>query len=155
VTDTLWIDYDYLANLQKTLQLMLDDVNNHINGSGNVATWWGTTWVPAVDGSLNITMPGGSPGTGSTFPLGQNLNAKLASMGGSVSEEMGFLQTVLEDMIDEIETTMDSMTSTENLNDDSVQALLSEFEQTISAMNAGPSSSGSSGSSGGPSGSGG
>jgi hypothetical protein len=139
VTATLWIDKTYLTNLRAMLQEMLDDVSHQVNGLGNKSTILGNIWVPPVDGNLNITMPGGTPGTSSTFPLGADLNAKLTAMGGTVSDDVVWLQTVLGDMIDEIDTTIKSMSDTENLNEDTIQKLMDDFQQTLSDMSNGPS----------------
>jgi hypothetical protein len=151
---TLWINKAYLNSLSAQLQTMLTDVTNQADGAVNPAAYSGT--LPKVDQTLNVLAPGGTSGTSSTFAAGANLNAALATMGGSVAEEVAYLKNVLTDMIQEIQTTADAMDNTESLNGDSVTTLMTDLQQTISDINAGPGSgSGSSGSGSSGSGSGG
>jgi hypothetical protein len=146
MSNVTWITPAYLQGLANALGIMLDDVTNQVDGVGNVTTSTGNVVVQAVDSTLNITEPGGSGGTDSTFPLALDLNTKLGNVGNSVNEDVTWLQTLLEDMIQEINTTISSMKTTDNLNADSIQSLENDFSQTLSDMTSGPGSSGSGGS---------
>jgi hypothetical protein len=150
------INKQWLHTLQGTLETMLADVTNQANGIGS-NNWLSISCNP-VDQSLNVTNPGGTPVSGSSsgnsggtsmFQVGQELNTKLSTMGNSVNEEVTWLQTVLQDMIYEIGTTITQMGNTDVLNAESVQALMNDFQQTISDVNAGPGASSSGSPSGG------
>jgi len=153
------INKQWLYNLQQTLQGMLADVTNQVDGIGNIPIF--NIWCDPVDQSLSVQAPGGAPGSsggnsgnsggssggssGSSpmFAVGQELNAKLSTMGGSVNKEVTWLQTVLQDMIQEIGTTMSQMSNTDVLNAEQVQTLMTDFQQTIADVNAGPGGSSS------------
>ena len=64
-------------------------------------------------------------------------------MGGSVNEQLTWLQKVLTDMINEITTTVNSFSGTESLNNEAVSQLLTDFGNTINDMNNPPGGSGS------------
>jgi hypothetical protein len=150
------INKKWLGDLQQTLQGMLADVTNQVDGIGNIPIF--NIWCNPVDQSLSVQAPGGAPGSsggnsggssgGSSgsnpmFAVGQELNAKLSTMGGSVNKEVTWLQTVLQDMIQEIGTTITQMGNADVLNAEQVQTLMTDFQQTIADVNAGPGGSSS------------
>jgi hypothetical protein len=105
--------------------------------------------------TLTVQYPGGviSGGT-SSFDIATQLNNALTSMGGTVADELSWLEKVLTDMISEITTTISSLQGADGLNSESVDTLIQDFQNTITDMDAPPVSSSSSGSSSGGSSSG-
>ena len=63
-------------------------------------------------------------------------------MGGSINEQLTWLQKVLTDMINEITTTVNSFSNTESLNTETVDQLMSDFQNTINDFTSPPSGSG-------------
>jgi hypothetical protein len=139
----LWINQQYLFALRDQLETMLTDVTNQANGAISTGSYSGV--LPVVDQNLNIIAPGGSGGSNSTFQIAADLNIQISKMGGSVAQVVTYLQNVFTDMIQEIETTANAMNSTETLNAESASQLMTDLQQTITDINAGPGS-GSSGS---------
>ncbi|HUZ26736.1 MAG TPA: hypothetical protein VMV07_23535 [Streptosporangiaceae bacterium] len=139
-SSVLEIDQGYLRGLQTALQQILNDVTNQVNGLGSVTWFTGPVQVPPVDSSLTITLPGGTSGSGSTFPLGQELNAHLAAMGGTVAQEVQWLQNVLTDMVAEIDTTITAMSDNEQLNNEAITKLMNDFQQTFADLGTSPGS---------------
>lgn len=127
------INKSYLLNLQTQLQDILDQVEAQLRGLGTTGTSTGTTnFIQAVNSSLSVVAgPAG-------FQAGADLNNALKSMGGSVNDQLTWLQKVLTDMISEITTTVNSFTSTEQLNEESVDQLMTDFQQTIASMSSPP-----------------
>jgi hypothetical protein len=144
------INAAYLKTLvQYFLQPLLDEVNQLLapgqtqylpGGSGG-------TEVPQIDGSL--TVPAGN----SAFEPASALVNALSKVGSSVNSDLNWFQQALTDTIDEINTTVASMKSTDDLNAEQAQTLLQDFSTAISDVTSSPtagagSGSGSSGSSG-------
>jgi hypothetical protein len=135
-TKTTQIDATYLTNLQTQLQGILTDVQNQLKGIG--ASSDPTIWLGPVDQTLSVQAGA------TTFNAGAALNTALKAMGGSVHDELTWLQKVLTDMINEITTTIQSFSGTESLNKDTVDQLISDFQNTVSDMNNPPGGTSSS-----------
>jgi hypothetical protein len=136
-TNVMQIDTAYLNNLQSQLQTLLTAVKNQLRGIG-------TTFIPTTSGFLgpvdqNLTVQAGA----TTFNAGAALNSALKNMGGSVNDQLTWLERVLNDMINEITTTVQSFSGTESLNNDAVSQLITDFQNTISDMSNGPGSTSS------------
>lgn len=129
-TGTTQINADYLNGLKGQLQTVLNNVNNQLTGVGT-----STNSVP-VDQNLKV-LAGAS-----TFNAGTALNTALQKMGGSIHDQLTWLQKVLNDMINEITTTVNSFNGTESLNTETVDSLITDFQNTINDMNSPPSGSG-------------
>jgi hypothetical protein len=151
------IDPDYLKSLiNNQLQPLLDQVNTLLNPTGQYGMTdlgGSSILIPPVNGKLTV-QAGGTPGQNGTtsFNVADTLNAALQSMGGSVEDELNWLQKVLSDMIEEINTTITSMQSTDSLNTMDAQTLAQDFQTTISDVTSPPVSGSSGGSSGSSSG---
>ena len=130
------IDATYLNNLKGQLQAIQTDVQSQLNGIGTSSDPNLTGWISAVDQSLTV-----SAGP-DKFNAGKALNAALSKMGGSIHDQLTWLNKVLTDMINEITTTVNSFGNTESLNNDSVATLISDFQHTINDMNNPPGASG-------------
>jgi hypothetical protein len=150
------INSTYLNNLSTSLQDLLDGVNQQLNGQGYIDN--GAVMVPTLNSPQFAVAggggagPGGSGGSGSgttsgTFDAANALNTQLQLMGGTVYQELQWLQKVLTEMIDEITTTVSSMKGTDSLNSESVDTLTQDFQSTISDLNT-PAVSGGSGGTG-------
>jgi hypothetical protein len=129
------IDTNYLQGLQGQLQTILGDVEDQLRGIGASSDPNVTGWLGPVD--QNLSVQAGA----TTFNAGTALNNALKAMGGSVNEQLTWLKKVLTDMINEITTTIQSFSGTENLNNDSVAQLISDFQSTINDMNSPPGGS--------------
>ena len=132
------IDTDYLNGLQVQLQTVLTDVKNQLNGIGASSDPNVSGWLGPVDQTLSVVAGG------SSFNAGTVLNTALKNMGGSVHDQLTWLDKVLTDMINEITTTVHSFSGTESLNNDTVENLMSDFQGTIDDMNNPPGGSSSS-----------
>ena len=132
------IDADYLNGLQDELQTVLTNVKNQLNGIGASSDPNVSGWLGPVDQTLSVVAGG------SSFNAGTVLNTALKNMGGSVHDQLTWLEKVLTDMINEITTTVHSFSGTESLNNDTVEQLMSDFQGTIDDMNAPPGGSSSS-----------
>jgi hypothetical protein len=133
--NTTQIDSTYLNNLKGQLQGIQTDVQSQLNGIGAGDSSL-SGWISAVDENLTVTAGAQS------FNAGKALNTALGKMGGSIHDQLTWLNKVLTDMIGEITTTVNSFGNTESLNTESVQTLMSDFQHTISDMNNPPGSSG-------------
>ncbi len=140
-TNTTQIDTTYLQGLQNQLQTILTDVKDQLRGVGASPNPSVHGWLETVDQTLNVQ------GGGSSFNAGAALNTALKNMGGSVHDQLTWLEKVLNDMINEITTTIQSFSGTESLNNDAVSQLISDFQNTINDMNNPPGGSSSNGSS--------
>jgi hypothetical protein len=129
------IDQTYLTNLQTTLQDILTGVEGQLRGLGTAgANSTSTIYIGPVDSSLTVKA---GP---TSFDAGAALDAALKTMGGSVHDQLEWLEKVLTDMISEINTTVSSFGASEQLNEESVDQLMSDFQTTISDMNTPPGS---------------
>jgi hypothetical protein len=137
------INADYLGGLRTTLQSVLDEVTDQVLGIGPSNDPDTTGWIKPVDGTL--TVEGGS----SAFGAIADLNTALQQMGGSVHDQLVWLQTVLRQMISEITSTIQSFGENEALNSESVSQLMTDFQQTTGTLQQGPSSGTSGGTPGG------
>lgn len=139
------IDATYLNTLKGQLETVLGDVKNQLKGVGSSPAGW----VYPVD--QNFSVLDGPNG----FNAGAQLNTALKAMGGSVHDQLTWLQKVLTDMINEITNTVNSFSNAESINTESVDQLITDFQNTIKDVNNPPSSAGTpSGSTNPPSGSG-
>jgi hypothetical protein len=141
------IDASYLTNtLKPALQGILDEVNDQLAGLGPSTDPQITEWLYPVDQNLAV-QAGGTPGSNgsSSFNAAADLNTALKSMGTSVHDQLTWLRKVLNDMINEITTTVNSFSHAESLNGETVDQLINDFQTTINDMGSPPgSSSGSS-----------
>src|SRR5260221_182627 len=129
------INADYLNGLKGQLQTVLTNVENQLKGIGNSA-----------DGNIlpvdqNLKVEAGL----TTFNAGVALNTALQAMGGSIHDQLTWLKKVLTDMINEITTTVNSFNNAESLNTETVDQLITDFQNTIGDLNNPPGSSGSPG----------
>jgi hypothetical protein len=134
------INKDYLNQLKGQLSEILSQVDQELTGIGAYNAPGSTGWLKPVDNTLSVSAGG------SSFNAGSELNAALKTMGGSVNDQLTWLKKVLTDMINEITTTVDSMSNTETLNTETVDQLINDFQSTINDMNNPPGSGSGSGS---------
>src|ERR1700761_1815017 len=141
-TKVTQVDANYLTSFQKQLQTILTNVQNQLKGTETSSDPNTTGWLGTVDQTL--TVQAGA----TTFNAATDLNNALKAMGGSVHTQLTWLQKVLTDMISEITTTIQSFSGAESINNDTVEQLISDFENTVSDMSnpSGGSSSTTSGS---------
>jgi hypothetical protein len=141
------INVGYLTNLRTTLNELLDDVNLQIKGIGSFPDPDTTGNIAPVNGSLQVQAGLISSSAVNGFGAAGLLNDALQTMGGSVATQLTWLKTVLGDMISEVGNTITAVGTNGELNDASVSALESDFQQTINSLQQGPgggsSSSGS------------
>jgi hypothetical protein len=135
------IDATYLNNLKGQLQAIQTDVQNQLNGIGASSDPNLTGWISA--GDENLTVSAGA----TTFNAGKALDTALGKMGGSIHDQLTWLNKVLTDMINEITTTVNSFGNTESLNTESVATLISDFQGVINDFSNPPGGSGTSSSS--------
>ena len=133
------IDKGYLTTLKGTLQDVLNEVNSQLHGSvGNpvsTATTFGASEIKPLN---ELQVAAGATG----FDAASELATALKTMGGSVYDQLQWLQQVLQAMISETDQTIQAFGNTETLNSESVTQLQDDFAQTISLMSQGPTGSG-------------
>jgi hypothetical protein len=113
-----------LEELRGSLQDILDQVNAQLSGQSPEGD--GPVVIDPVNSDL-VVQAGGTV----DFNAAADLNTALSLMGGSVQDQLTWLSKTLTAMIGEITTSIGSLTSTETLNTSQVNALISEFENTI------------------------
>jgi hypothetical protein len=134
------IDTTYLDGLKTTLQDLQNEVEQQLQGLGTSGAGPGTlSFIEPVTSSIKLAAGA------SSFDAAVAINNQLSTMGGSVNDQLNWLYKVLGDMISEITTTVASFQGTESLNNESVDQLMTDFQNTISDVNT-PAGSGSSGS---------
>jgi hypothetical protein len=126
------IDTTYLNGLKGQLQTALTDVQTQLKGIGSSPAGW----VNPIDQNFSV-LPGPT-----SFNAGAALNTALKTMGGSIHDQLTWLQKVLTDMINEITTTVNSFSNSESLNTESVNQLITDFQGAINDMNSPPSGNG-------------
>jgi hypothetical protein len=131
------IDTAYLDNLKNQLQDLQTQVEQQLQGLGTKGVTPNTlSFIEPLSSQLTIAAGAAS------FDAGAALKTALNAMGGSVHDQLTWLDKVLGDMIIEITTTVNSFKGTEGLNNESVDQLLNDFKNTIGDMNS-PAGSGS------------
>jgi hypothetical protein len=132
------ISPDYLKQLANQLDGILGEVNDQLKGIGGSTSSNTTQWIPPVNSSLTV-----SAGSKS-FDAAAALDQALGAMGGSVNSQLTWLQKTLNDMINEINTTVNSFGNVDSINSESVTQLINDFQNTIGDMSNTSSSGGSS-----------
>jgi hypothetical protein len=146
-TNVTQINKDYLNKLSTQLSSVLTDVKEQLAGGASPTDATTGMDMYAVTSDLaQYVKAGGPSGSSGSFPAAQELTTAMDSMGGSVNEQLTWLEKVLTDMISEIGTTVDSFGSAESLNTEAVQTLMNDFSNTITDMSNPPSSNSTSGS---------
>lgn len=126
--DVTQIDANYLNTLKGQLQDQQKLVQDQLTGLGtNGVSWYTTNYINPVN---NLPLLAGPSG----FEAGTTLAQALTKMGGSVYDQLTWLNKVLTDMISEITTTVNSFSGTESLNNEAVDKLISDFQRTIGDM---------------------
>jgi hypothetical protein len=131
------IDANYLNQLKAQLQTVLTDVEHQLNGIGASPDPNTTGSVGAVDSTLSVLA--GASG----FAAGVSLNNALKALGGSIHDQLVWLKKVLTDMTNEIDNTVASFGANEALNNEAVDQLLTDFQNTIGDLNNPPGGSSS------------
>jgi hypothetical protein len=141
------INAAYLNTLvQYFLQPLLDEVSGLLK-PGQMESVSGSSYsvrVPELNGSLSV------PAGPSDFKPASDLVNALGQVGSSVNADLTWFKEALSDTIDEINTTVATMSSTDDLNAEQAQTILTDFSGAISVIDSSPT-----GGSGGGSGSGG
>jgi superfamily II DNA helicase RecQ len=128
------VDAAYLNKLKASLTEARTQVEDQMRGQGASSDPTTTQWIEPVDSALRVSAGGMGAGAGSTFDAAAALKTALSNMGGSVHDQMAWLDKVLGDMINQITTTVKSFGTTEGVNQDSMHKLMSEFQATIGAI---------------------
>lgn len=130
------IDTDYLNTLKGQLEELDGKVEAQMKGIGPVSSPATTNFINPVN---DLTLLAGPSG----FDAGAAIASALKTAGGSVYDQLEWLDKVLKDMINEITSTVNSFNGTESLNNEAVDTLTTDFQNTINDMN-NPTSSSSS-----------
>jgi hypothetical protein len=128
------VDVTYLNKLKTRLSEMQAQVEEQIRGQGPSSDPTTTLWIDPVNSGLTVTAGGVGAGAGSTFDAAAALSTTLSSMGGSVHDQLAWLDKILGEMISQITATVKSFGATESANNDSVDKLISEFRATIGTI---------------------
>ncbi|HUZ26732.1 MAG TPA: hypothetical protein VMV07_23515 [Streptosporangiaceae bacterium] len=125
------VDLTYLNQLKTRLGEMQAQVEGQIRGQGPSNDPTTTLWIDPVNSGLTVTAGGVGAGAGSTFDVAAALSAALSAMGGSVHDQLVWLDRILGEMINQITVTVKSFGTAETANNDSVDKLISEFRATF------------------------
>jgi hypothetical protein len=134
MADVTQIDTDYLNTLKAQLEQLDSQVEAQIKGIGPSSDPATTNYINPVN---DLTLLAGPAG----FDAGTAIANALKTAGGSVYDQLEWLDKVLKDMISEITTTVSSFNGTESLNNDAVDTLMTDFQNTINDMSNPPGSS--------------
>jgi hypothetical protein len=121
------VSVTYLRGLSTSLSDILSQVNAQLDGTGPASP---SALLAPVNASLTVGA-GGPVGDSQVFNAGAALNTALATMGGSVHDQLNWLSGVLSSMIGEVSAAITAVGKTEYLNDEQADALISEFQSTI------------------------
>jgi hypothetical protein len=130
------IDTNYLTTLRGQLEEVDGLVEAQLKGIGPRSDPATTNYINPVN---DLTLLAGPAG----FDAGTVIANALKTAGGSVYDQLEWLDKVLKDMINEITNTINSFHGTESLNNDAVSTLLNDFPNTINDMNTPANSSSS------------
>jgi hypothetical protein len=134
-TGVTQINKAYLQGLATQLGDVKTQVENQLSGLGpGPSSAQTATIIGAIDSNLSV-----HAGT-TAFAIGTTLNTDLGKMGGSVNEQLTWLDKILTDMIQELQTTADKMSNTETLNEEQAANLITDFQGVIGDINTPPSS---------------
>ena len=131
------IDTTYLNNLKSQIDQLENLVETQLRGVGPSSDPRTTNYINPLN---DLTLLAGPPG----FDAGVALANAMKTAGNSVYSQLQWLSKILKDMSAEITTTVSSLQNTESLNNDAVDKLMSDFQNTINDMNNPPGSSNSS-----------
>jgi hypothetical protein len=123
------IDTDYLNKLKAQLADLETQVEVQLKGIGPSSNPNTTNYINPVN---NLTLLAGPAG----FAAGAAISNAVKTAGGSVYNQLQWLDKVLKDMIEEITNTVNSFSGTESLNNDAVDKLMKDFQNTIGDFNA-------------------
>jgi hypothetical protein len=122
------IDAHYLKGLKTEIDDLITQVELQIRGLGTTDTNSSTTnYIPSVD---NLTLLAGT----TSFDAGTIISNALKTMGGSVYDRLAWLDQTLTDMSGDIATTINKFSATESFNNEAVDQLMTDFQNTISDM---------------------
>src|ERR1700722_10861630 len=128
------INKAYLQGLATQLGTVKTQVETQLSGLGPGPSTSNTaTIIGAIDSTLAV-----HAGT-SAFAIGTTLNTDLGKMGGSVHDQLTWLDKILTDMIQELDTTANKMSATETLNEEQAANLITDFQGVIGDINTPPS----------------
>jgi hypothetical protein len=127
MADVTQIDTDYLNQLKTQLEQLDSQVEVQIRGIGPSSNPATTNYINPVNDLKLLAGPSG-------FDAGTAIANALKTAGGSVYDQLEWLDKVLKDMISEITTTVNSFNGTESLNNDAVDTLMTDFQNTITDM---------------------
>ena len=130
------IDITYLNNLKSQLDQLESQVEIQLRGVGPSSDPRSTNYINPLN---DLTLLAGPPG----FDAGVALSNAMKTAGNSVYSQLQWLSKILKDMSLEITTTVNSLQNTESLNNEAVDKLMQDFQNTISDMNNPPGSSNS------------
>jgi hypothetical protein len=128
------INADYLNKLKNELMTLDDQVQTQLNGIGPSTDPGTTNYIHPLN---DISLTAGPQG----FNAGLAIKNAVHNAGGSVYNQLEWLDKVLKDMIDEITNAVNSLHGTESLNNEAVDKLMTQFQNTSSDMNGSPNSS--------------
>jgi hypothetical protein len=139
------INADYLYELKQIIQDVDDNVEALLAGHGPSNDPGATSYIYPLNQMSLIAGPSG-------FQAGTAVDTAVNQAGTSVYEQLEWLDKLLKDMIEDINNTVSGFKGTEAFNNESVDTLLTNFQNTISDMGTPPgggsgSSSSTSGSS--------
>ncbi|HEY6497610.1 MAG TPA: hypothetical protein VIZ43_30390 [Trebonia sp.] len=140
------INAAYLKTLvQYFLQPLLDEVDGLLK-PGQMESMPGSSYsvqIPQLNGSLSV------PAGPSDFKPASDLVNALGQVGSSVNADLTWFKEALSDTIDEINTTVASMSSTDDLNAEQAQTILTDFAGAIGVIDSSPTGGSGGGGSGG------
>jgi hypothetical protein len=135
------INADYLNTISQIIQDLDDKVKALLAGHGPSNDPGATTYINPLNQLFLSAGPSG-------FQAGTAVDTAVGQAGNSVYAQLEWLDKVLKDMIEDINNTVRGFKGTESLNNESVDTLLSNFQNTISDIGTPPDGGSSSSTSG-------
>ncbi len=128
------INTEYLNKLKGELMTLDEQVHTQLNGIGPTNDSYSTGYIHALN---DISLQAGPQG----FNAGVAIASAVKNTGNSVYSQLEWLDRVLKDMIEEITNAVNSLHGTESLNNEAVDKLMTEFQNSISDMSGSPNPS--------------
>jgi hypothetical protein len=127
---------DYLSQLKTQIDELDSQVEAQLRGVGPSSNSGTTNYINPVNDLTLLAGPGG-------FEAGVAISTALKNAGSSVYDQLQWLDNILKEMSQEITTTISTLKGTESLNNEAVDTLVTDFQNTINDMST-PAGSGSS-----------
>jgi hypothetical protein len=134
-TDVLTVTRATLEDFRARIHAVLEEIRTKVN----ISSTNGGTQADGYSGDVpvlneNLVIRVGGP----NFGPGVDLAAAVKKMGGSVDQQLKWLETLFSTIETELTYTINAFTENEDVNSELVQEFLNGFSKTVALFGAGP-----------------